>query len=427
MKQKNRSQDTSDKNYKEALTIVKYLDGAGYTSMLAGGCVRDRLLKKDPKDFDVATTAKPLTVLEILKQKNIHTVPTGIAHGTVTAVMPHGPVEITTLRRDVETFGRKAKVSFDDASFREDASRRDFTINALYEDLSGNIHDFFGGIEDIQNLRLRFVGDAKSRIREDYLRILRFFRFWARLDFEPDQDAIDAIKREAAGLKNISQERITSELRHILGVEDPSETIKAMIETGVWQIVLPEATVDMRFIKKILKSTRELTHPELRFLSRIALTHVVPKSKAQTTQHFKSLVNLRLSIQETKAVNALGMMFFKVPPADADRASILDFLDATERATGPFASYLNFAHVVLSGNHDEIEAITQNALDHIKATEENFGSLRRTPLPVTGHDLQKVLGMSPGPECGALLETLKKSFRNGEWQSRDEILARLKK
>jgi poly(A) polymerase len=209
-----------------------------------GGAVRDTLLGKPVKDIDAATPLAPEEVMARLKEAGIRTVPTGIDHGTVTAVLPGGPVEITTLRRDVSTDGRRATVAFSD-DWREDAARRDFTINALYaHPLTLEIGDWFGGIEDLAAHRVRFIGDARERIREDHLRILRYYRFQARFGGVLDAEAEEACAELAPMLKGLSRERVGWELLTLLGLPDPSATVARMFERGVLPVVLPEARAD---------------------------------------------------------------------------------------------------------------------------------------------------------------------------------------
>ncbi|WP_395333665.1 CCA tRNA nucleotidyltransferase [Novosphingobium sp. BL-8H] len=207
-----------------------------------GGSVRDTLLGLPVKDIDMATTLEPDEVMIRLKRADIHRVPTGIEHGTVTAVLPGGPVEITTLRHDVSTDGRRATVEFAE-DWQEDAARRDFTINALYADpLTGRIFDYFGGLADLAARRVRFIGDARQRIREDHLRILRYFRFQARFGSQPaDEEAEGACAELAATLKGLSRERVGMEMMNLLGLPDPAPTVARMAELGVLAVILPEA------------------------------------------------------------------------------------------------------------------------------------------------------------------------------------------
>lgn len=207
-----------------------------------GGAVRDTLLGITVKDIDVATVLPPADVIARLDAAGIRNIPTGIEHGTVTAVTPGGPVEITTLRHDVSTDGRRATVAFA-TDWREDAARRDFTINALYADpATREVFDWFGGLADLKARKVRFIGDARQRIREDHLRILRYFRFQARFGSEPaDPEAEEACRELAATLKGLSRERIGMECLNLLGLPDPAPTVTRMAELGVLQQILPEA------------------------------------------------------------------------------------------------------------------------------------------------------------------------------------------
>ncbi|WP_404481297.1 CCA tRNA nucleotidyltransferase [Novosphingobium sp. BL-52-GroH] len=207
-----------------------------------GGAVRDSLIGLPVKDIDMATVLHPETVLARLEAAGIRSVPTGIEHGTVTAVLPGGPVEITTLRHDVATDGRRATVAFA-SDWQEDAARRDFTINALYADpLDGEIFDWFGGRADLDARHVRFIGDARQRIREDHLRILRYFRFQARFGSTPaDDEAESACADLAATLKGLSRERVGMETMNLLGLPDPAPTVRRMAQLGVLAVILPEA------------------------------------------------------------------------------------------------------------------------------------------------------------------------------------------
>jgi poly(A) polymerase len=217
--------------------------GAG-NARYVGGAVRDTLLAIPVKDVDIATPLEPQAVMQRLKDAGIQAVPTGIEHGTVTAVLPLGPVEITTLRHDVSTDGRRATVAFA-SDWQDDAARRDFTINAVYADpANGEIFDWFGGLDDLAARRVRFIGDPHQRIREDHLRILRYFRFQARFGSVPaDAPSESACAELAATLKGLSRERVGMEMMNLLSLADPAPTVARMAELGVLEVVLPEADV----------------------------------------------------------------------------------------------------------------------------------------------------------------------------------------
>ncbi len=224
--------------------MARLLDALGADEGLTryvGGAVRDELLGLPVNDVDLATKLSPDEVVRRLEAAKIKAVPTGIEHGTITAVSDGQPVEITTLRRDVSTDGRRATVAFTD-DWQDDAARRDFTINALSADpVSGEIFDYFGGLGDLEHRHIRFIGDPLQRIAEDHLRILRFFRFHARFGSDRlDQAALDACTARANDLMALSRERIADELLKLLAVEDPSATIGIMLQRGILKPVLPE-------------------------------------------------------------------------------------------------------------------------------------------------------------------------------------------
>ncbi len=228
-----------------ATTTVMAALGAGETTELValfvGGCVRDSLLAREVGDIDIATALAPEEVTQRLRAAGVKVVPTGLAHGTVTAVVDGRHFEITTLRVDVETHGRHATVAFTD-DWIADAQRRDFTVNALFADSLGAIYDPVGGLADLKAGRIRFVGDAEQRIREDVLRLLRFFRFYAQFGAPPpDSEALAACTKLAELLPTLSGERVAAETFKLLGAADPATTMTLMSANGVLQHFLPEA------------------------------------------------------------------------------------------------------------------------------------------------------------------------------------------
>ena len=224
--------------------MARLLDALGADEGLTryvGGAIRDDLLGIEVNDVDLATRIEPHEVIRRLEKARIKAVPTGINHGTITAVSGGHPYEITTLRRDVTTDGRRATVAFTD-DFEEDAARRDFTLNALSADpVTGELFDYFGGLDDLAERRVRFIGDPLQRIAEDHLRILRFFRFHARFGAgEPDPAALEACAARANDLMALSRERIADELIKLLGLPDPLPTVRIMLERSILKPVLPE-------------------------------------------------------------------------------------------------------------------------------------------------------------------------------------------
>lgn len=219
------------------------LEAAGFQALFVGGCVRNALLGEPVRDIDIATDARPETVTELADRAGFRVLPTGITHGTVTVIAQGRPHEVTTFRRDLETDGRRALVAFG-TSLTEDAARRDFTMNALYMDRRGQVLDPLGGMADLLAGRLRFVGDAQARIREDHLRILRFFRFYAWYGDPaqgPDAEGLAACAALAEGVESLSRERIGAEMRKLLSAPDPAPAIASMAAAGVLVRVLPGA------------------------------------------------------------------------------------------------------------------------------------------------------------------------------------------
>lgn len=231
-------------NSREGMCLLIETLGEGQ-SRYVGGCVRDTLLAFAVSDLDLATRLTPEQVLERLSAAGIRSVPTGIEHGTVTALTGGGPVEVTTLRRDVSTDGRRATIAFTE-DWREDAARRDFTINALSADpRSGEVFDYFEGLADLEQRRVRFIGDPLTRIAEDHLRILRFFRFHARFGADQvDEAGLEACRARANDLMALSRERIADELLKLLAVPNPLASVRLMLDNGILNPVLPEIFTD---------------------------------------------------------------------------------------------------------------------------------------------------------------------------------------
>jgi poly(A) polymerase len=251
--------------------LLDALSGDQGLSRFVGGAIRDELLGLPVSDVDVATRLRPNDVIERLESAKIKAIPTGIDHGTVTAVSDGHAIEVTSLRRDVSTDGRRATVAFTD-DWKEDAARRDFTINALSADpITGEIFDYFGGLGDLQARRIRFIGDPLDRIAEDHLRILRFFRFHARFGSgQPDAAALDACTRRANDLMALSRERIADELLKLLGAPDPAPTVEIMLGREILKPVLPEIGPDRLSGLKALIAAEQAARIEPDPLRRLA-------------------------------------------------------------------------------------------------------------------------------------------------------------
>ncbi|EFM56919.1 MULTISPECIES: CCA tRNA nucleotidyltransferase [Brucella] len=228
-------------NAKPLQALFKALNRDGGEARVVGGAVRNTLLGTGVSDVDLATTHLPEETVRLASEAGFKPVPTGMEHGTITVVVQGHPFEVTTLRRDIETNGRHAKVAFG-TDWKADAERRDFTINALYVTADGTVIDQVGGLADIETRTLRFIGDAEQRIREDYLRILRFFRFFAWYGSgRPEAEGLRASARLKDGIAQLSAERIWSEMKKLLGAPDPSRALLWMRQAGVLNLVLPES------------------------------------------------------------------------------------------------------------------------------------------------------------------------------------------
>lgn len=221
--------------------VLSALSEQGFDAYFVGGCVRNALLNAPVSDLDVATAARPKTVDAVMRAKGFRTVPTGVDHGTITVIVDGHSFEVTSFRKDVETHGRRAVVAFS-SDIRDDARRRDFTMNALYADANGVVTDPLNGLPDLLARRLRFIEDADTRIKEDYLRILRYFRFFAWYGDQAeglDPDALSAIAANLDGLDHLSKERIGAEMRKILSADQPEIAVATMEQTGVLNRILP--------------------------------------------------------------------------------------------------------------------------------------------------------------------------------------------
>jgi poly(A) polymerase len=351
-----------------------------------GGAVRDTLLGLEVKDVDVATVLVPKDVIPRLDKAAIRSVPTGIDHGTVTALLPGGPVEITTLRHDVATDGRRATIAFA-SDWRDDAARRDFTINALYADpASLEIFDYFGGLEDLAARRVRFIGDARQRIREDHLRILRYFRFQARFGSEPaDEESEKACAELAATLKGLSRERVGMELLNLLGLPDPAPTVARMENLGVLKEILPEAEPDA-LAALIAEERRQDAAPDaIRRLA--ALLPAVPALAEQVAARF------RLSgAQKKRLVTAA-----KRGDAPGDPRALAYWLGRDE------------------------------ALDHLLMAGSDIGPLRDWQIPrfpLKGGEIV-ARGVKAGPDVARILNAVEKRWAEEGFPGKERIEALL--
>ncbi len=284
------------------------LTAAGYRALFVGGCVRNALMARAVADIDIATDALPEIVTNIAETAGFRVVPTGIEHGTVTVIAQGVAHEVTTFRRDIATDGRHATVAFA-TDIAQDAARRDFTMNALYAQADGSVIDPLGGLADLQARHLRFVGEASARIREDYLRILRFFRFYA-IYGDPSQgidaEGLAACAENLEGLADLSRERVGAEMRKLLAAADPAPAIASMAQAGVLAQILPGASP--RALAPLVHLEAGLPpdwQARLAVIGGETLTETLRLSKAETV----TIMRIRDEIGSTATPAALGWKF----------------------------------------------------------------------------------------------------------------------
>jgi poly(A) polymerase len=293
--------------------VLELLNDGREQARVVGGAVRNALLDVPIIDIDIATTALPEEVVRRAKSAGIKSVPTGIEHGTVTLVIDAHPVEVTTLREDTETFGRKAKVVFG-RDWVGDARRRDFTINALSVGADGVVHDYVGGLGDIAARRVRFIGEAKARIEEDYLRILRFFRFHAAFgEREIDRDGYLACIAARAGLATLSAERVRMEMLKLLVTGGAAGAVDAMADAGLLQTILGGVTYSGT-LAAMIEAERKLGLKADAIRRLAALAVAIPEDARRLT------TRLRLSNNESKALDSMGHRWWRLAGMDEARA-----------------------------------------------------------------------------------------------------------
>lgn len=288
-----------------AQRVCALLSDAGYQAYFVGGCVRNDLLGVGISDLDMCTNALPARVIELAEAAGLRALPTGIDHGTVTIVIDHEPYEITTYRKDVQTDGRRAVVAFSDR-IEDDAHRRDFTMNALYADPTGQVLDPLGGLPDLNARRVRFIDDAGERIREDYLRTLRFFRFHAWYGDETagiDPEGLAACTANLAGLETLSKERVGLEMLKILSAPDPAPAMAAMAQSGVLARILPGA--DASRLAVLVHLEAGLTTDPLRRLALLG-GQGVAKALRLSKKQAKQLEELRDGMGSSASVGELA-------------------------------------------------------------------------------------------------------------------------
>src|SRR5437588_2128467 len=385
-------------------TVIAALEDAGIAARFVGGCVRDALLGRPIADVDIATPARPEAIIAALEKARIKAVPTGIEHGTVTAIVdaPEPPrhFEITSLRRDVETYGRRARVAFD-ADWAEDAARRDFTINAIYLDPDGTLHDPVGGVADLEARHVRFVGDPRQRIAEDVLRVLRYYRFEARFGGGSGDAAARAACRAAVPLlAYLSAERVSQELLRLLAVFDPVPALRLMAADGVLAAILPEATRLDRLQRLIA------IEPKPDALRRLGALIEVDRNGAVALAE-----RLRLSNEKRDRLVGLAPPRPIDPGGDARAHRLALYRLGANR-------YRDLALLFAADN-----GLKENRLRELLALAAAW---QRPQFPLKGRDVT-ALGIPPGKRVGELLGRVQKWWEDSDFEAdRAACLKRLK-
>ncbi len=397
---------------KNTVAVLDALEAAGATARFVGGCVRDAVLGRAIRDVDIATDAVPDAIMAALRKRRIKVVPTGISHGTVTAIVGGTPFEITTLRHDVETDGRHATVAFTD-DWDADASRRDFTFNALSLERDGTLHDPFGGLADLHAGRVRFVGDPRQRLTEDILRLLRFFRFHAYYGKgAPDPDGLAACRAMASELARLSAERVLAELSKLFLAPDPVPAVRALVEVGAARVVLREPLDVDRFGRMVTcEAAAAGKYPALvtpNAMRRLAA--LLPMDAADAAALARNL----------KASNADRERLVAVVQADPEIAADMDAL-AVRRVLYRIGVERFVDQVLFMAS---MPAECGDRLDLIGPAVR----WRRPRFPVTGEDVQ-ALGVAAGPAVGRLLSAVETwwveaDFASGRAACLDELKRR---
>lgn len=375
--------------------LFKALNRDGGEARVVGGAVRNTLLGSKVSDIDLATTHLPQETVRLANKAGFKPVPTGIEHGTVTVVVQGHPFEVTTLRQDIETDGRHAKVAFG-TDWKADAERRDFTINALYVTADGRIIDDVGGLADIESRTLRFIGDAEQRIREDYLRILRFFRFFAWYGAgRPEAEGLRASARLKDGLSQLSAERVWSELKKLLSAPDPSRALLWMRQAGVLNLILPESEKwGIDAVHGLVRTEADLgwqTDPLLR------LESIVPPDAKRMEEMGK---RLKMSNAERARLEAWARAD-AVKPALSEQALQKTIYRGSKQAVLDRIRLAYAAARADAVNSDDA-MIRAGGLARLLEAAEHYDA---PVFPVTGGDLL-TLGFEKGPGLGEALRSL---------------------
>lgn len=396
----------------ETRAVMEALAAGGKPARFVGGCVRDALLERGVADVDIATEEPPESVVALLEAGGVRALPTGIEHGTITAISGGIPHEVTTLRHDVETHGRHATVAFTD-DWAADAARRDFTFNALYADADGTLYDPVGGVADLTAGHIRFVGDARTRIEEDVLRLLRFFRFYAWYGrTEPDKDALAACRALAPRIATLSVERVWSELRRLLLAPDPAHVLELMADHDVLAHVLPEAVLRDRLAALTQLEARRHVAPDA--IRRLAATMEPDSAAARALA-----IRLRMAAIDARRLETLAAPSVR-PKGEAD--------DAANRVALYRLGEAAYGDLALIGAAGDISGGASEDAAGEAGWEAVLSLPARAPVPsfpLAGRDI-RAAGIDEGPRIGALLEDIESWWIEGGFVAdRAQCLGRL--
>lgn len=389
-------------------TVMAALRSTGAEARFVGGCVRDAVLKRPVKDIDIATPLEPSEVVRLLEARGIHAIPTGIAHGTITAVIGKEHFEITTLRHDVETFGRHARVAFTD-DWRADAFRRDFTINALSMTEDGMIHDYVDGLADLGRGVVRFVGDPQARIQEDVLRLLRYFRFYAYYGSPPAQvPSLAACRMHAHLLPNLSGERIRGEMMRLMLAPDPAGILTLMLGEKVLPQILPEAKHFGRLRQLAWLEDKGL---KLKGIERDPIRRLAALVESDATRAEDIADRMRLSNQDRHDLVELckaESVAIDIAQTRRERRQIL------YRLGQPI--YLGRALLVWASQRDIDPRSPASASQPWIALLSEALEWIAPVFPLKGRDAL-ALGVAPGPGIGLVLDQVRRWWEEGDFQA----------
>jgi len=402
----------------ETKRVVAALTAEGSEVRFVGGCVRDAVLKRRIKDIDIATHDPPERVMELLRKAGIHVIPTGIAHGTVTAVIGKEHYEITTLREDVETFGRHARVAFTD-DWTADAARRDFTMNAMCADPQGRIYDPFNGLADLGAGWVRFVGDPMKRIQEDVLRLLRFFRFFAHYGRPPmDPAALAACRRMAPELVKLSGERVAGEIIRLLQAPDPASVLIVMQAEGILDPILPEARLFSRLKVLTWLESRAMVRPHIGPdpIRRLGAMLVTDMAGAKAIGE-----RLKLSVAQTTRMAHVAVPRVEIHAGMDSRAArrALRKVGADE--------FRDLVLVAWAAERSNGERPRPGGSDHWLGLLDLADQWQPVTLPVRGADALE-MGVPRGPDVGRVLAEVERWWEENDYRpGREQALEKLRR